>query len=143
MNQVIEYVGVILVDDQDRIALQLREQDRELNPDRWSVFGGHIERSEKSEQAAIREINEELSVSLSREKMEYIGRFARNDHAYHMYFYPVSHELDNAELKEGCHWQWCSLEEIREGVVGGKEIVEYHARFLLQFLEGRSTGKTK
>lgn len=142
MNQATEYVGVILVDDHGRIAMQLREHDRELNPDRWSVFGGHIENGEKPDQAAIREISEELSVALSKEKMEYIGRFTHNDHAYHIYYYPVSYELDNAELKEGRHWRWCSLEEIRDGVVGGKEIVGYHAQFLLQFLEGRSTGKS-
>jgi 8-oxo-dGTP pyrophosphatase MutT (NUDIX family) len=64
MSQVTEYVGVILVDGHGRIALQLREHDRALNPDRWSVFGGHIERGEKPEQAAIREISEELSGTL-------------------------------------------------------------------------------
>jgi hypothetical protein len=40
MSQVIEFVGVILIDDQGRIALQLREPNRDLNPGRWSVFGG-------------------------------------------------------------------------------------------------------
>jgi len=140
MSQVIEFVGVILIDEQGRIALQLREPDRELNPGRWSVFGGHIEKGEEPEQAAIREIKEELSVVLSPKKLKSLGRFEREDHAYSIFLYPVSHELDNAKLNEGENWRWCHPKEIQEGVVDGKEIVDYHARFLLQFLESRTSG---
>jgi 8-oxo-dGTP pyrophosphatase MutT (NUDIX family) len=141
MNKVTEFVGVILIDNQGRIALQLREHNRELNPDHWSVFGGHIENGEEPEQAAIREIEEELSVILSPKKMEPLGRFVRENHAYSIFIYPVSHELDKAELKEGCSWRWCDPKEIQEGVVEGKRIVDYHARFLLQFLDSRNLEK--
>jgi 8-oxo-dGTP pyrophosphatase MutT (NUDIX family) len=142
VSQEIEFVGVILLNRQGCVALQLREPDRELNPDLWSVFGGHIEIGEQPEKAAIREVKEELNVVLSPEKLKSLGRFVRKDHAYNIFIYPVSHELDKAELKEGRSWRWCQPQEIQEGVVEGKKIVDYHARFLLQFLEGRSSGKS-
>lgn len=141
MSQLIEFVGVILMDGQGRIALQLREPDRKLNPGRWSVFGGHIEKDEQPKQAAIREIKEELSVHLPIENLVPLGRFVREDHAYTIYLYPVSHELEKAKLNEGDSWRWCYPKEIQEGVVEGKEIVDYHARFLIQFLESRASGK--
>jgi 8-oxo-dGTP pyrophosphatase MutT (NUDIX family) len=97
---------------------------------------------EEPQQAAIREIEEELSVKLSVEKLKSLGRFVREDHAYSIFLYPVSHELDKAELNEGDSWRWCHPKEIKEGVVQGKEIVDYHARFLLQFIESRASGKT-
>jgi mutator protein MutT len=141
MNKIVEFVAVILNDNQERIALQLRERDQELNPDRWSIFGGHIENGEKPEQAAMREIKEELSVNLSPDKLKPLGKFVRENHAYSIFVYPVSQELDNAVLHEGLRWRWCYQEEIQKGGVEGKRIVDYHAHFLLQFLESRTSKK--
>jgi 8-oxo-dGTP pyrophosphatase MutT (NUDIX family) len=140
MNQPTEYVGVILQNDRGWIAMQLREKTRELNPDRWSLFGGHIEQNEEHLNAASREIKEELSVALDEKKLKFLGRYERENQVYHIFHYLVTHELDVAVLKEGVGWRWCSPEEIRNGEVEGKEIVEYHARFLVQFFEGRSKG---
>ena len=141
MSEITKFVGVILIDDQERVALQLREPDRDLNPDRWSVFGGHIEKGETPDQAAIREIKEELSIDLSPIKLESLGRFMRENHAFNIFIYSVSSELDQVELKEGCGWRWWNQKEIREGVVEGKKIVNFHAQFLLQLLEKRASGR--
>ena len=137
MKLITEFVGVILEDSQGRIALQLRDQDQRPNPDKWSVFGGHIEEGEDSAQAAAREIREELTVSLSLEKLNSLGRHERSDQAYTIYHYRVSDELDEAQLKEGVAWRWCSQDEIEGGMVEGKPVVDYHARFLIQFLSSR------
>ena len=137
MSETVEFVGVILVDNQGMVALQLREEEQELNPDHWSVFGGHIEEGEESAKAAIREIEEELSVKLSEDKLVSLGRFEREDHAYTTFYYRVEDELADAVLKEGVDWRWCSMEEIMEGVIEGKKVVSYHARFLEQFFQDR------
>lgn len=137
MTPVTEYIGVILEDRQGRIALQLRDQDQQLNPDSWSVFGGHIENGELPLQAAVREIQEELSVALDPEKLQSLGRFEREDQAYTIYHYPVSNELEKAELTEGVAWRWCTPDEIERGTINGKPVVDYHTRFLVQFLSSR------
>ena len=136
MSEVTEYVGVILEDGLGRIALQLREPDRTLNPDRWSVFGGHLKTGEAPIRGAVREIEEELSVMLGEEKLNYMGRFEREEHAYHIFHFTAGDELEGAELKEGLAWRWCSPKEIMGGVIEGKKVVDYHVRFLERFFEG-------
>lgn len=138
MSETVEFVGVILEDAQGRVALQLRENDRELNPDHWSVFGGHMEEGEESAMAAIREIEEELSVKISADKLVSLGRFERKDHAYTIFYYRVEDELVDAVLKEGVDWRWCSPKEINEGVIEGKKVVSYHAKFLEHFFQSRA-----
>ena len=138
MNNTVEYVGVIMEDAQGRVALQLREENRDLNPDLWSVFGGHLDAGEEVQEAAIREMKEELSVKLTEDKLVSLGRFEWKDHAYTIFHYLVEGELDEVVLKEGLDWRWCSMEEIKEGVIEGKKVVEYHAEFLRQFFHGKA-----
>lgn len=130
-----EFVGVILLDKNGRVALQLREEDRQMNPGMWSVFGGHLEEGERPEDGALREIGEELSVALDSDKLTLLGKFEREDQVFHIYYYPVIEELDHAVLREGQAWRWCSPEEIRSGLKEGERVVEYHARFLGQFFQ--------
>ncbi len=133
MSKIVEFVGVILEDNQGRVALQLREEERELNPDHWSVFGGHIEEGEEPLIAIVREMEEELSVKLSEDNLVSLGRVERAGHAYTIFHYQVEDELDEVVLKEGLDWRWCSIDEIKEGVIEGKRVVEYHAGFLVKF----------
>jgi 8-oxo-dGTP pyrophosphatase MutT (NUDIX family) len=55
-------VAAILVEG-NRVLLGLRSPDRILYPGVWDVFGGHIEPNEGSEQALLRELQEELDIT--------------------------------------------------------------------------------
>lgn len=55
-------VGAIMLDDQNRILLQLRNKPPEV--DHWSIPGGRVEFMEKLDDAIVREIQEELGVSV-------------------------------------------------------------------------------
>jgi len=56
--------GVILVDGEGRILLELRQQDDPLYPNRWGIVGGMAEDGESPEQAALREAREETGLEL-------------------------------------------------------------------------------
>lgn len=55
--------AVLVVDG--RFALQLRDHHAPTWPNRWGLFGGHIERGESSRDAVVREILEELELDVS------------------------------------------------------------------------------
>jgi 8-oxo-dGTP pyrophosphatase MutT (NUDIX family) len=55
-------VAAILVEG-DRVLLGLRSPNRALLPSVWDVFGGHIEPEEGTEQALVRELQEELEIT--------------------------------------------------------------------------------
>ena len=48
------------------LLLGLRAQHRRTYPGCWAVPGGHVEPGEKPEQAAVREIREELGVTITK-----------------------------------------------------------------------------
>lgn len=55
-------VGAVVLDEQDRIVLQLRNKPPEV--DHWSIPGGKVEFMEKLEDAIIRELKEELGIDV-------------------------------------------------------------------------------
>jgi 8-oxo-dGTP diphosphatase len=59
---VLRTVGALLVDDQGRVLLGLRAPHKKVWPDHWDAIGGKVEPGETSEQAMIREVQEEIGV---------------------------------------------------------------------------------
>ncbi len=49
----------------DQVLLQWRTRDAPIYPSFWNCFGGIIEDGETPEEAALREIEEEIGVTLS------------------------------------------------------------------------------
>ncbi len=60
-------VGIILVDDHGRFLLNLRGTEPDVRlQGRWAILAGAIEPTETSEQAALREIREEIGHPVAR-----------------------------------------------------------------------------
>lgn len=119
---------VILEDAQGRIALQLRGNVATIaNPDRWGLFGGHAEEGEEPLQAAVREVQEELTCVLDPEKMKLLQSYHRSsDKKYFIYHYLVDVEFNDAKLTEGQSFNFFDRSQIEDGLIEGKEIVAHH-----------------
>ena len=83
-------VAAILVSS-DAVLLCHRSADRQWYPDTWDLPGGHIEEGETPENALVRELREELGISLA----EPLGRHS---------FYRATDELEM--------WVWTAGEWI-------------------------------
>ncbi len=58
----------------EEILIQKRAKDKDTYPDLWDIsVAGHMETGETPEKAAIREINEEIGLTIKKEDLEYIG----------------------------------------------------------------------
>ena len=57
---------ILLFDRHGRLLIYLRDDKPEIPfPNRWDLFGGHVEAGETPEQALQREVKEELNVELA------------------------------------------------------------------------------
>lgn len=126
---------VILEDRQGRFALQLRSPIPAIaNPDRWGIFGGHIEAGEEPKHGALREIEEELACRLEPSKLIPTDDFSQTaEKHYYVFYYPVTAELDKAVLMEGEDFGFFSFQEIQKGEIAGKEVVTHHLQMLEAF----------
>lgn len=86
------YSGV-LIKFKDKFLLCKRNLE-DSYPGVWSIPGGHIEGSEESSEAAIREFYEETSVNLKQHKLNFVGIVPRNTESKkvngYMYVYYVN-----------------------------------------------------
>lgn len=132
---------VILEDAQGHVALQLRGDVATIaNPDRWGLFGGHAEAGEEPLQAAVREVQEELTCVLDPAKMIFLQSYQRSaDKEYFIYHYLVQDELNEAHLTEGQRFAFFRREQIEQGVIDEKKVVAHH----LEAMRNDWQGKTK
>ena len=141
--KLIASVGVLLAGECSTFILQHRDNRPDIHyPGKIGLFGGEIEENEKPEEAAIREIKEELSIdirnpilisTLSLEMMDEL-RFRRR----YFYIVDISRELE----------QSCCLNEGQGIVKIGQKInicpdkfVPYDLAFILDYLLSLKSSK--
>lgn len=57
-----EVVAALIVES-GKILLGKRAESRQLYPDVWDMFGGHVEPGEATDQTLVRELQEELGIT--------------------------------------------------------------------------------
>ncbi len=116
-----EGVVVLLIDDQNRIAMQLRDDKPNLPAaNQWGLFGGLSEPGEQPQEVVQREIQEELGVDLESSKIVLLRKHyiqAQNLTTW-VFQYPVNDELENAVLNEGQAWDFIGAKDSRVDNIG-------------------------
>ncbi len=71
-------VALILLNDKGEILLQKRASTKEIEPNKWAWHGGHVIAGETSIEAIIREIKEELGITLSENQIKLLVELKRD-----------------------------------------------------------------
>ena len=68
-------IAVFVLNDKNQVLLQKRSANKRFNPNKWALCAGHVEAYESLEDAAIREIKEEIGLDISKEDLhEYLKK---------------------------------------------------------------------
>jgi len=100
--------SVIISDFDGNILLQLR--DEEPGKNKWVLFGGSVEPNETEEEAAKREILEELNYQIK--KMHFFKRFSFKDVEQPIYVVEEPVSLSVLTLSEGSDMKFFKIEEL-------------------------------
>ncbi|MBS3072513.1 NUDIX domain-containing protein [Candidatus Pacearchaeota archaeon] len=118
------YAGIILFKG-NKILLQLRDNSPKIsNPNKWGIFGGGVERSETPEQAAIRELKEELGLRV--DKLDLFLQTEFNNEKIYLFRLKIKN-VSNLRLNEGADMAFFSKEEIlnlKNAVPGLKDMIK-------------------
>jgi len=107
-------VGIILVNVEAKVLLQLRSGGDYLYPNCWTLPGGRVEEGESLEQAILREVKEELGFDLRAYDLfkTIVENSLSETTERHIYRGNISERIENLKLGEGTALMYFSLEEI-------------------------------
>tara|TARA_Y100000034_G_scaffold75964_1_gene91232 strand:- start:91 stop:483 length:393 start_codon:yes stop_codon:yes gene_type:complete len=107
--------AVVVLEKEGKFLLQLRDDTEKIHhPNKWGLFGGHIENGETPIDAAIREIKEELEINLDKKLVKKIHEFSNEEREMFIFRSPLKEKLSEIKLNEGQDMKLFSKEEISE-----------------------------
>jgi 8-oxo-dGTP diphosphatase len=110
--------AIILENDQGEFLLALRDNKSWIPfPHHWDLIGGHVEEGETPEEALVREIKEELNITIGEytffKKFECLSGDAYENIKY-IYTGKINIPVEEITLLEGERARYFSKEEIKD-----------------------------
>ncbi|MBW4520163.1 MAG: NUDIX hydrolase [Scytolyngbya sp. HA4215-MV1] len=133
-------VAIAILYRQGQLLLQLRDNiPGILYPGYWGLFGGHLEPGESPEVAMERELLEEIHYSPPH--LTLFNSYRDDPIIRHVFYAPLTVEMDALQLSEGWDMGLFSLEDIRRGdryserANQVRPLGKPHQKILLEFFE--------
>ena len=138
MEDIVVRVSCVLLHRGRSVLLQLRGSEPDVYAaGRWGIFGGHIEAGESPEDAALREMSEELGLHLER-PLDLVVR--RVDDGRERFFFaaPLAVGLEDIRLGEGDGMALIAIERF-----DAFDIIDIHREVLTKFFTGTGSGAVR
>lgn len=125
-------VGIFIINDKKEILLEKRSANKRFNPNKWGLCAGHVDAYETLEEAALREIKEEVGLDVSIEELIPYGEKEvtikdSNSHITYFYYVKCNKKEDEFIIQEEelSKVKWFNIDEIimmiKEGKISFKE----------------------
>lgn len=112
-------VAVFIINNNKQVLLQKRSANKRFNPNKWSLCAGHVDANEGLENAALRELKEEVGLEIPLEKLHPIAEreFTLGDSNSHItyFFYTKSNKDEDdfiIQKEELSEVKWFYLDEV-------------------------------
>ena len=117
--------SIIFINDKKKVLLFLRDNKTDLPyPNMWDVPGGHVEGDESPENCIVREMKEEMNLTLDR--FELFSEIEFDDRIEYTFWRRADFEISQIELTEGQKLKWFTKDEAKQTQLayGFNEIIE-------------------
>lgn len=111
-----------IMNSKGEFLIQKRTPNKKFFPNMWSQTGGGVDEGETTLQAALRECNEELGITINPENMELIMSFKRKHDFVDVWLVRGDYDINELTLQEDevSEAKWATVEEIRDLMNSGK-----------------------
>ncbi len=117
--------SIIFVNDQQQVLLFLRDDKPTIPyPNTWDVPGGHVDAGETPEACIIREMKEEMGLTL--EEFEQFSVMEFTDRVEYTFWKQANLDIEKIDLQEGQGLRWFTELEAKNTKLayGFNEIIE-------------------
>ena len=105
--------SIIFVNDQHQVLLFLRDDKPTIPyPNMWDVPGGHVDDGETPEQCIVREMKEEMDLTL--EEFERFSVMEFTDRVEYTFWKRAELEIKKIDLQEGQRLKWFTKLEAKK-----------------------------
>ncbi len=125
-------ICVFVINNKKQVLLQKRSVNKKYYPNRWALLTGHVEERETIEEAAIRELQEEIGLNINKSELYPFanGKFTvkRENHHNTYYFYIVNNKLATdfiIQKEELSAVKWFDIDEIIKLIMNKPEEIVY------------------
>jgi 8-oxo-dGTP diphosphatase len=104
--------SIIFVNDERQILLLLRDNISGIPyPNMWDVPGGHVEKDETPEECIVREMEEEMNLTLDGFKL--FSKIEFDDRIEYTFWTSANFDVEEIELSEGQKLKWFTNDEAK------------------------------
>lgn len=103
----------VVVNEAGELLLQLRDDDEAIQyPSRWDLFGGGVLDGEAPEKSIVRELEEELGITIGEPKRLFSARGDWDNVLNHVFWVPIQKTAITEFLGEGSAKMWVGPDKI-------------------------------
>jgi len=125
--------GTLLITEKNELVLHRRDNKPGIaSPGKLSLFGGHMEGQESPREAAIRELQEEISLDVSQLSLEHVCDFSDANKDYFMFKTMVP--TSDFEVYEGVGSEVYAIEE----ALARDDLADAARTTIIKLLEGEN-----
>ena len=124
-------ISVFILNDYDQILLQKRSGNKKNYPNMWALCTGHVEKNEDVQDAAIRELKEELGIDVSIKELHSFanGKFDIINKNSSTYFFCIKCNLKEEKFiiqkEELSQVKWFDIIDVVSMIKNNDEIIVY------------------
>ena len=124
-------IDVFILNDYGQILLQKRSRNKKNYPNMWALCTGHVEKNEDVQDAAIRELNEELGIDVSIKELHSFanGKFDIINKNSSTYFFCIKCNLKEEKFiiqkEELSQVKWFDIIDVVSMIKNNDEIIVY------------------
>ncbi len=133
-------VAVFIINNKKQVLLQRRSANKRFNPNKWALCAGHVDSGESLENAALRELHEEVGLNISINDLKPFSEreFKISDENSHItYFYYVKSNLSENDFviqeEELSEVKWFDLDKVIEMIKSKDESIVFSEKRLPLF----------
>lgn len=118
-------VNIFVRNTRDQLWIPRRTASKKLFPLCLDMSAaGHVESGETYEEAAAKEVREEIRIDVSKHPLNFLGHASPKEHGVsaHMHTFEIlSDEAPDYNSDDFCEWYWMSPQEIVGKVTAGEQ----------------------
>lgn len=119
-------IACFIINSNNEILLQKRSMNKRFNPGKWGLCAGHVDSGESLEEAAIREIKEEIGLDVSVNDLctfteREINIREKNSHISYFYYVNTDKKVEEFVIQEEelSEVKWFNVDYLIELILNG------------------------